>query len=85
MLPHKGIISLWITHLYQIPTKPSREEEAMEEDGDDDPPSTASSYSYANGNAAESQGANSRKAIPKRPGRRAIPSRQSDKVLLYLH
>ena len=47
----------------------------MEQDNDD-PPSTASSYSYQNGNA---ENVPERKPAAK-PARRAIPSRQGEKV-----
>lgn len=58
----------------KIPTKNSRQEEAMDED--DDPPSSASSGCYLNGNAENTP---QHKAQAKRPGKRSVASRQGEK------
>uniref|UniRef100_A0A0B6ZWP8 Kinesin-like protein n=1 Tax=Arion vulgaris TaxID=1028688 RepID=A0A0B6ZWP8_9EUPU len=60
--------------LSKIPTKNSRQEEAMEED--DDAPSSASSCSYANGNA---ENIPEHKHQGRRVGRQSVASRHGEK------
>ncbi|CAG5118156.1 unnamed protein product, partial [Candidula unifasciata] len=60
--------------LSKIPLKNSRQEEAMEED--EDPPSSASSCSYANGNA---ENIPERRHQGRRTGRQSASSRHSEK------